>query len=247
MHYSTAPNCLLYGARPIRPRRRNILCSPYARSRLLHQRSSRQDAIQHLRGHHHHAPRRTCEHSHTIRLDITMCIVLVGFKVLHVPSASPCCESANECHGHMRVHAPTRALAVQTLVLHWRSGTAPPCSISPISTTPLASLARGLCCNFNLEDAHAPLSPPPAQEPASPTFSQINHFIIATLSGRMDAVRDRIFTRVSPARENRGEHDRKPSAARRTIRSLGICRLCSLCCAALRFSRRAAFALAPDA
>jgi hypothetical protein len=49
--------------------------------------------------------------------------------------------------------------------------------------------------------ALAPLSPPPAQQPANPTFSQSTHFIIATPSWKMDEVRDRIITRVSPARE----------------------------------------------
>ena len=45
----------------------------------------------------------------------------------------------------------------------------------------------------------------PAQQPASPTFSQIIPFHHRSPSREMDAVRDRIFTRVSPAREERGE------------------------------------------
>jgi hypothetical protein len=48
-------------------------------------------------------------------------------------SASPRRQEANECHDHMGVHACNRIPAVQTLVLRWRPGTAPPCSISPIS------------------------------------------------------------------------------------------------------------------
>jgi hypothetical protein len=63
----------------------------------------------------------------------------------------------------------------------------------------------------------------------------------------MDAVRDRIFTRVSPAREKRGE--RCSEAIRCEKEEQGRSAFVALCsmCAALRSSRLAAFALAPDA
>ena len=135
----------------------------------------------------------------------------------------------------MGVPALARALAVQTLVLRWRPGTAPLSSISPISATPLASLARGLCSNFNLKDAHAlPSRRRRPQQPASPTFSQSTHFIIiAPLRGKWTR-----FETGSPSGFHQRENEANvfgdyPLPESKVAPSLGICRLCSICCAAL--------------
>jgi hypothetical protein len=97
--------------------------------------------------------------------------------------------------------------------------------------------------------ALAPLSPPPpAQQPANPTFSQSTHFIIATPSWKMDEVRDRIITRVSPAREIEANvFGCYPQREFKVAPSLGIYRPFSMCCAALRFPRLAACLHTPDA
>ena len=124
---------------------------------------------------------------------------------------------------------------MQTLVLRWRSGTAPPSSISPISATPLASLARGLCSNFNLKDAHAPLSPPARSTTRQPDVLA-NHPISSSLpfeeNGRSS--RPDLHPGFTSERKTRrtllGSH---PLRERRT-RSLGICRpLFDVRCAAL--------------
>ena len=178
-------------------------------------------------------------------------IVLVGFKVLHLPSASPCCcERAKECRGHMRVHAPTRALAVQTLVLRWRSGTAPLSSISPISATPLASLARGLCSNFNLKDAHAPLpsrrrplNNPPARRFCKAPISSSRPFEGNRRSSRPDLHPG--FTSEVKTRRTCSEAIRSEKKIKVALLARHLSPLFDVLRALLRFSRPAAFGSRP--
>jgi hypothetical protein len=92
----------------------------------------------------------------------------------------------------------TMALAVQTLVLRWRPGTAPPSSIYPnIRQTirrSLTRLARGLCSNSNLKDARLPFDA--LASPVFTIYGLINVSIMGPPS-KMELGRDRIFARVS--------------------------------------------------